>query len=221
MCEMIYQIIGLWIYICVCPFKNRVEFDGKVRQFFAFQYQYFYIVCWLSPIIIYHVQRKSRQNDIDVPWHIYSNTFNPHLCTILALAKYLFYTGKINFEGKLFPGEFQFEMFLNIFCKAIHENSEEFNRLEVQFGYIESYYTHKEKMTLVSSGCTIFPPMSYICLWACWSIVPVKDICIHKKRLTTSLLAGASLAFHPQFRDLPCHLHILILQNFLLAQIII
>ena len=76
----------------------------------------------------------------------------PHL----EIIKYLFYTGKINSEGKLFPGEFQYEIFLKIFCKAIHENSEEFNRLEVQFGYIESYYTHKEKMTLVSPHCTVF-----------------------------------------------------------------
>ena len=33
------------------------------------------------------------------------------------------------------------------------------------------------------------------------------------KILTTSLLAGASLAFHTQLRDFPCHLNILILQK--------
>ena len=33
------------------------------------------------------------------------------------------------------------------------------------------------------------------------------------KILTTSFLAGASLAFHTQLRDFPCHLNILILQK--------
>ena len=82
----------------------------------------------------------------------------------MTLAKYLFYTEQINSEGKLFPGEFQYEMFLKIFCKTIHENAEIFNWLEVQVGYIGSYSTHMEKMTLFSSGCTISPPMSSICL---------------------------------------------------------
>ena len=84
----------------------------------------------------------------------------PHLDII----KYLFYTGKINSEGKLFPGEFQYEIFLKIFCKAIRENAEKFNRLEVQVGYVGSHSTHKEKITLLLSGCTILPPMSSICL---------------------------------------------------------
>ena len=66
----------------------------------------------------------------------------------MTLAKYLFYTEQINSEGKLFPGEFQYEMFLKIFCKTIHENAEIFNWLEVPVRYIGSYSTHMEKMTL-------------------------------------------------------------------------
>ena len=82
----------------------------------------------------------------------------------MILEKYLFYAGKINSEGKLFPGEFQYDIYPKIFCKEIRENAEYFNRLEFQVGYIVLYSTHKEKMTLVSSRCTILPPVSYICL---------------------------------------------------------
>ena len=41
MCEILYQSIGWWIYICACLFGNREEFDGKVRQFCALPYQSF------------------------------------------------------------------------------------------------------------------------------------------------------------------------------------
>ena len=47
---------------------------------------------------------------------------------------------------------------------------------------------------------------------------PFKTYMYSLKKLTTSLLAGASLVFHTQFRVLTCHLHILILQKFLLVQ---
>ena len=69
----------------------------------------------------------------------------------------------IDSEGKLFPSEFQYEMFLKRSCKAIRENAEIFNRLEVQVVYIVSHSNHKEKITIVSSGCTIFPPVVEIC----------------------------------------------------------
>ena len=38
MCDILYQSIGEWIYICAWIFDNIVEFYGKVRQFNAFPY---------------------------------------------------------------------------------------------------------------------------------------------------------------------------------------
>ena len=123
-----------------------------------------------------------------MPWHVYSNNFNPHLCPFLTWAKYLFNAGKINSWEKLFPGEFQYEIFLKIFFKSIRENAETFNRFEVQVRYIRSLSTYKEKIALVSSGCAILPLVSYIFLWTCWSMGFVKDRCIHLKRPKTIFL---------------------------------
>ena len=49
-------------------------------------------------------------------------------------------------------------------------------------GDIGSYSTRKGSITLVCSGCTVYPPMSSICLQACWSMGNVKDRYIHYKK---------------------------------------
>ena len=40
----------------------------------------------------------------------------------------------------------------------------------------------KGEITIVASGCTVSPPMAYICLRACWSMVPIKDRYIHYEK---------------------------------------
>ena len=40
----------------------------------------------------------------------------------------------------------------------------------------------KGTITIVSSGCTVSSPMAYICLRACWSLVPIKDLYIHYEK---------------------------------------
>ena len=49
-------------------------------------------------------------------------------------------------------------------------------------GDLGSRSTRKGSITLVCSGCTVSPPMSSICLRACWSMGNVKDRYIHYKK---------------------------------------
>ena len=45
----------------------------------------------------------------DTPWHVYSNPFEPHICPVLALAKYLFSNPDIiKSKSTLFPGKDQY-----------------------------------------------------------------------------------------------------------------
>ena len=59
---------------------------------------------------------------------------------------------------------------------------EEFEKLGVKPGDLGSHSTRKGSITLVSSGCTVSPPMSSICLRACWSMGNVKDRYIHYEK---------------------------------------
>ena len=130
---------------------------------------------------------KSKKNQTgdasDRPWHVYSNPNAPHLCPVLALAKYLLTHPDLLQEGSpLFPGGSQYERFVKIFHKVISKNKEEFEKLGVKPGDLGSHSTRKGSITLVSSGCTVSPPMSSICLRACWSMGNVKDRYIHYEK---------------------------------------
>jgi hypothetical protein len=115
-----------------------------------------------------------------VPWHVYSNPFEPHLCPVLALAKYIVaQAGILKSGSKLFPGNHQYDRFMKIFKRVIHENINDFRELGIEEGDLGSHSCRKGAITHVSSGCTVSPPMSSICLRAGWSMGPIKDRYIH------------------------------------------
>ena len=127
---------------------------------------------------------KSKRNPYGLnshkPWHVYSNPFAPHICPVLALAKYaLSHPDILQDDCPLFPGKSQYDRFLKIFYKVINENEEEFGKLGVKKGDLGAHSPRKGTITLVASGCTVSPPMSSICIRACWSMGPVKDRYIH------------------------------------------
>ena len=85
------------------------------------------------------------------------------------LAKYLLTHPDLLQEGSpLFPDDSQYERFIKSFHKVILENKEEFEKLGVKPGDLGSHSTRKGSITLVCSRRTVYPPMSSICLRACW-----------------------------------------------------
>ena len=64
----------------------------------------------------------------------------------------------------------------------MNDDTEVFERTGVKKGDLGSHSVRQGSITLVSSGCTMSPPMSSICLMACWSMGPVKDRFIHYEK---------------------------------------
>jgi len=127
-------------------------------------------------LIFYFGKSKRNQYGLNAekPWHVYSYPFVPHLCPILALAKYALSHPDILQDGcPLFPGTSQYERFLKIFYNVIDENEEEFKKLGVKKVDLGAHSPRKGAITLVSSGCIVSPPMPSICIRACWSMGPV------------------------------------------------
>ena len=90
-------------------------------------------IYWISDSLIYYIvplkgnQTVDRAND---PWHVYSNPKNPNICPVLAMAKYfLSHPDILTTNSNLFPGNHQYEIFLNIFNRIINNNLEEFQSL--------------------------------------------------------------------------------------------
>ena len=140
-------------------------------------------VQWRSDCLVFYFgtskgnQTGERANDA---WHVYSNPNNPAICPVLAMAKYLFsHPDILASKSKLFPGNHQYDRFLKIFHKVINDDSDGFRALGVEKGSLGAHSIRKGSITMVSSGCTVSPPMASICLRACWSMGPIKDRYIH------------------------------------------
>ena len=131
------------------------------------------------------LENKNKQpgDASDRPWHVYSNPNSPHLCPVLDLAKYILIHPDLLQEGSpLFPGDSYYERFVKKIHKVIRENKEEFEKLGVKPGDLGSHSTRKGSITIVCYGFTVSPPLSLICLWACWSMGNVKDRYTHYKK---------------------------------------
>jgi len=112
----------------------------------------------------------------DHPWHVYSNPFEPELCPVLAMAKYLCSNPDIIQNGALFPGNNQYDRFIKSFHHVINENVDEFKALGIEPRDLGSHSCRKGAITLVSSGCPVPPPpTASVCLRAGWSLGTVKD----------------------------------------------
>lgn len=149
---------------------------------------------------------KSNQGgeNSEVPWHVYANPHKPHLCPILAMSKYFFSNGLINMGDKVFPGEYQYERYLKIFHRIIKDNCEVFERLGVKPGDLGSHSTRKGAITLVSTGCTVSPPMPSICLRSCWSMGPVKDRYIHYEKAGDQFVGRSVTCLSSMTKDFAC-----------------
>ena len=64
-------------------------------------------------------KRRQNVNSSDKPWHVYSNPNSPHLFPVLCLAKYLLsHPDLLQDVSPIFPGDYQYERFINIFTKS-------------------------------------------------------------------------------------------------------
>ena len=109
------------------------------------------------------------------PWHVYPNPKNPELCPVLVLAKYILsHPDLMNINCTLLPGKNQYDRFIKIFHRVIHDNKETFHILGVEENSLGSHSCRKGAITLCFSECTVSPPIESICLWDCWIMGPVK-----------------------------------------------
>ena len=116
----------------------------------------------LGCLIIYFVNLKGnktgeRAND---PWHVYSEPKNPIIFPIIYLDKYLLsHPDILTTNSNLFPGNYQYEIFLNIFHKTVNGNIEEFQPLGVEKGTLVDRSFSNGAINIVAGGCTVSPPM--------------------------------------------------------------
>ena len=134
---------------------------------------------WRSDCLIFYfgTSKGNQTGERSIyPWHVYSNTSNPTIFSVLYLAKYLLSNLDIlTTNYPIFPGNCQYEIFLKIFHKVIKDNFDHFQPLGVEKGIIGAHSIIKGAITIVVTGCIVSPPMASICLRVGWSMGPIKD----------------------------------------------
>ena len=133
-------------------------------------------VQWENDILVFYFSKTKGGQSGDKsgdPWHVYSNPKNPELRPVLALAKYLLSNPDLlNENCPLFPGKNQYDRFIKIFYRVVHDNKDIFHILGMEDHSLGSHSCRKGEITLCSSRCTVSPPMLYICLRDYWSMGP-------------------------------------------------
>ncbi len=114
---------------------------------------------------------KGRQEGEEIlgPWHLYANPSEPHICPVLALARYLFsYPEKINENSPLLSGPEQYNRYARILLEVVHELGDELKSMGISPSDIGTHSVRKGVATMVASGCTVSPPLISLCLRAGW-----------------------------------------------------
>ena len=98
-----------------------------------------------------------------VPWHVYANPHEPHFCVNISLARDVFIYPRLLVEDSpLFEGMNQYARYSNIFIKLVKDNTDDLKTIGAGDGDIGMYSFRKGVATMVSSGCTVSPPIGSI-----------------------------------------------------------
>ena len=140
---------------------------------------------WRDDCLLYYILRSKGDQEGDHsthPWHVYANPHQPHICPILALAKYLLANPQVTEGMKLFYSSDPYQRFSKALRKCLEDNEEIFNEMGVDIDEIGTHSARKGAATHCSTGTTVSPPMASICLRAGWSMGPVKEKYIHYEK---------------------------------------
>ena len=78
------------------------------------------------------------------PWHLYANPFEPHLCVVTALVKYLFtYPKLLKDNASLFQGTLQYNRYTRNFSEILKECKDDLEKLGVEDGDLGTHSTRK------------------------------------------------------------------------------
>jgi hypothetical protein len=116
--------------------------------------------------------------NIDHPWHVYSNNECPYICPALALACYLIDHPNI-LAGKcpLFEGSGQYDCYNNILPDIVSskEHKDTFVSLGMPPQQFGTHSIRKGAVTHISTGTTSCSPIASICFCATWAMPGVMN----------------------------------------------
>ena len=110
------------------------------------------------------------------PWHVYANPKNPHICPVLALARYIFcYPEVLKGDVPLFDGTSQYGRYAARMRDLYLDLELDLDDMGIEAANLGSHSARKGVGSMVAAGCTVSPPIVSLCLRAGWKLGGVKD----------------------------------------------
>lgn len=122
-------------------------------------------------LVFEFAKSKGHQTGEEVlgPWHCYANPVEPHICPVLAFARYLFcYPEKINENASLLSGGAQYKRYSNILLKVVSHMESQLESQGLSKEDIGTHSIRKGVTSMVASGSTVGPPLMSVILRAGW-----------------------------------------------------
>ena len=149
------------------------------------------------------------------PCRVYTNPSKMWLCPVLSLSRYLFcYPNVLKGDVPLFRGKSQYTQYATWLTNLVKILDIQLKIIIFEAGYLGSHSCCKGVATMVSAGCTVYPPISVIFIWAGCILGGVKNKYLYRENTGDQYFGCCfsyldQLKIHFQFPH-----HILILQNY-------
>lgn len=191
MCELFMREEGEEFIFARCFLT--LEWNLMARSENVVHAHMFHITWENDSLVFRFVKSKGDQTgkNRDQAWHVYANPNNPAVCPVLAMACYVFANPGIfgasaeeghdandpgiEHLGRLFPGAYQYERFMDCIHRIIAKYPNEFFALGISAGDLGSHSARKGAASHACAGSTVSPPMVSVCLRAMWSMGHVKE----------------------------------------------
>ena len=135
-------------------------------------------IYWSGDALIFEFAKSKgdQEGKFHGPWHCYANPEKPHLCLVLAMAKYcLTYSDVCSKGAPLFEGTSQYNRYTKMFHSFVRNHAERLRDMGVKPGDLGTHSVRKGVATMVASGCTVSPPIVSLCIRVGWVMGGVKD----------------------------------------------
>jgi hypothetical protein len=121
-------------------------------------------------------EKGKQHGDMHGPWHCFANPKKPHICLVLAFARYIFAFPECLQEGKeLFPGTAVYGRYSSRMLQLFYELREDLASMGINYKELGTHSARKGVGSMVASGSTVGPPIVALCLRAGWKLGGVKE----------------------------------------------
>ncbi|KAL3771060.1 hypothetical protein ACHAWU_006437 [Discostella pseudostelligera] len=224
MCELFLEEEGEE-FIFACCFLT-LEWNLMARSENVVHAHMFHVTWDNDSLVFRFVKSKGDQTgrNRDQAWHVYANLNNPAVCPVLTMGCYIFANPGIfgvddsdstnldgsDHNGRLFPGSYQYERFMDCMHRIIAKHHDDFFALGISAGDLGSHSARKGSASYACAGSTVSPPMVSVCLRAMWSMGHIKERYLQYEKAGDQYLGrvvcgldvnDASFAVSPPFFD--------------------